>query len=97
MKLEKLLAGVDVVKGNVPMETEITGVVYDSRKVTPGCMFVAVVGFATDGNQYIPMALQKGAAVVVTAQPQQENVPYVQVTADRLALAQIIMSCQAQT
>lgn len=89
MKLEKLLAGVNVVRKNAPLSMEITDVVYDSRKVTPGCMFVAVTGFATDGNKYIPMALQKGAAVVVTAQPQPDTVPYVQVVSDRLALAQI--------
>ena len=89
MKLEKLLAGVNVMGKSVPFDMEITDVVYDSRKVTPGCMFVAVTGFATDGNKYIPMALEKGAAVVVTAKPQPEEIPYVQVESDRLALAQI--------
>ena len=89
MKLKQLLANVDVKKANVQMDMEITSVVYDSRKVTPGCMFVAVVGYATDGNKYIPMALEKGAAVVVTAKEQDDAVPYVQVASDRLALAQI--------
>ena len=89
MKLKQLLADVNVVKTNVPMDTEITSVVYDSRKVTPGCMFVAVAGFATDGNRYIPMALEKGAAVVVTAQEQADSVPYVLVESDRRALAMI--------
>jgi len=89
MKLEKLLANVNVIGKNISLDGEITDVVYDSRKVTPGCMFVAVTGFATDGNKYIPMALEKGAAVVVTAKPQPENIPYVQVESDRLALAQI--------
>ena len=89
MKLEKLLSGVSVIKGNVALSAEITDVVYDSRKVIPGCMFVAVTGYATDGNKYIPMALEKGAAVVVTAKPQAETVPHIQVEADRLALAQI--------
>lgn len=89
MKLKQLLANVDVKKANVQMDMEITSVVYDSRKVTPGCMFVAVVGYATDGNKYIPMALEKGAAVVVTAKEQDDTVPYVQVASDRLALAQI--------
>ena len=89
MKLEKLLVDVNVIKGNVPLSMDITEVVYDSRKVTPGCMFVAITGFATDGNKYIPMALEKGAAVVVTAKAQAENVPYIQVENDRLALAQI--------
>ena len=89
MKLEKLLSGVNVVGGNAPASMEITQVVYDSRKVTPGCMFVAITGFATDGNKYIPMALEKGAAVVVTAKPQAEDIPHIQVENDRLALARI--------
>ena len=89
MKLSQLLTDVNVLKMNVPEDMEITQVVYDSRKVTPGCMFVAITGFATDGNKYIPMALEKGAAVVVTAQMQEEHIPYVQVASDRLALAQI--------
>ena len=89
MKLEQLLVGISVQKMNVRPDMEITSVVYDSRKVTPGCMFVAVTGFATDGNKYIPMALEKGAAVVVTAKAQEETVPYVQVASDRLALALI--------
>ena len=89
MKLEKLLSGVNVIKGNVSLSMDITQVVYDSRKVTPGCMFVAITGFATDGNKYIPMALEKGAAVVVTAKPQADGIPHIQVENDRLALAQI--------
>ncbi len=89
MKLSQLLAGVNVLKTNVQSDVEITSVVYDSRKVTPGSMFVAISGFTTDGNQYIPMALQKGAVVIVSAQPQQAEVPHVQVESDRLALALI--------
>ena len=89
MKLEKLLSGINVIKGNVPLSMDITEIVYDSRKVTPGCMFIAITGFATDGNKYIPMALEKGAAVIVTAKPQTEDVPHLQVEDDRLALAQI--------
>ena len=89
MKLEQLLKGIKVLNSNVDMDTEISQVVYDSRKVTPGCMFVAVTGFATDGNKYIPMALEKGAAVIVTAKPQADTVPFVLVESDRLALALI--------
>lgn len=89
MKLSQLLAGVNLLDANVNMDTQITSVVYDSRKVTPGSLFVAITGFATDGNKYIPMALQKGAVAVVTAKPQTKDVPYVQVDSDRLALALI--------
>ncbi len=89
MKLNQLLKDVEVLEMNVQQDLEITSVVYDSRKVTPGCMFVAITGFVTDGNKYIPMALEKGAAVVVTAFPQPDSVPYVRVASDRLALAMI--------
>ena len=89
MKLEKLLSQVHMIRGNVSLSMDITEVVYDSRKVTPGCVFVAITGFATDGNKYIPMALEKGAAVVVTAKAQADEIPYIQVENDRLALAQI--------
>ena len=43
----------------------VSGVVFDSRKVQPGNVFVAVKGRQTDGHQYIDMALQKGAAAIV--------------------------------
>jgi len=89
MKLGQLLAGVKVLKANVNMDMEIPSVVYDSRKVTPGCLFVAITGFATDGNKYIPMAMEKGAAVIVTAHAQEDSIPHIQVESDRLALAQL--------
>jgi len=89
MRLEQLLSGINVRKANVKLDMEITSVVYDSRKVTPGSLFVAITGFTTDGNKYIPMAMEKGAAVVVTAQPQGDDVPHIQVESDRLTLAQL--------
>ena len=89
MKLKNLLTDVNVLKMNVDAEMEISAMAYDSRKVTEGGMFVAITGFATDGNRFIPMALEKGAQVVVTAKEPAEGVPYVLVESDRLALAQI--------
>jgi len=89
MKLKELVKGLDVVQIRADMEMEIPAVTYDSRKVTPGAMFVAITGFATDGNLYIPMAMEKGAAVVVTAKKPEMDIPYVLVTADRIALAMI--------
>ena len=89
MKLKDLLYGVETVKICADTDTEITSVAYDSRKVTPGGLFVAITGFVTDGNLYIPMALEKGAAAVVTAVEPKEDVPYVLVRNVRLALALI--------
>ncbi len=89
MKLKDLLAGICILQTNADMEQNITRVCYDSRKAEPGCLFVAISGFASDGNRFIPMALEKGAAVVVTAKKPETKLPYVLVESDRLALALI--------
>ena len=89
MKLKRLLQEVPVLGCTADLETEITSVVCDSRKAAPGCLFTAISGFASDGNRFIPMAMEKGAAVVVTEHAPREDVPYVLVPSDRLALALI--------
>ena len=89
MKLKDLLRGVDVIQYTADLETEISSVCYDSRKVMPGSLFVAVSGFVTDGNRYIQMAMEKGAVAVVTGKKPDGDVPYILVTSDRLALALI--------
>ena len=38
----------------------------DSRKVTPGCLFIAVKGTKCDGNDYAEAALKAGAADVIS-------------------------------
>ncbi len=89
MKLKDLLAGVAVLEAAADLEQNVINVVYDSRKVTPGCLFVAVSGFAVDGNRFIPSAVSAGAAAVITAKKPEMDVPYVLVENDRLALALI--------
>ena len=89
MKLSQLLQDVPVLKCTADQNMEIDSVAYDSRKVMPGGMFVAVSGFASDGNRFIPMAMEKGAAVVVTAREPEGEVPCAVVASDRLALAQM--------
>ena len=46
--------------------TNIAGVEYDSRRVGPGALFVAMRGEATDGNRYIDAALAQGATAIIT-------------------------------
>lgn len=89
MKLKALLYGVSTVEIHADLDMEITEVAYDSRKVTPGCLFAAITGFASDGNRFIPMAMEKGAAAVITAKRPETEVPYILVESDRLALALI--------
>jgi len=47
------------------LDREITGVRYDSRRVTPGNLFVAVRGTSFDGHSFIEQAVDKGAVAVV--------------------------------
>ena len=89
MKLKELLQGIPVLETNADLQMNIEAVAYDSRKVMEGSLFVAITGFASDGNRFIPMALEKGAAVVVTAKKPAADVPYVLVENDRYALAMI--------
>ena len=87
MKLKELMQNIPVLECTADPELEISAVHYDSRKVTEGSLFVAVTGFASDGNRFIPMALGKGAAAVVTAKKPEEKIPYILVESDRMALA----------
>ena len=89
MKLSELLKGLNPLQIHADADMDISYVTSDSRKVTPGSLFVAVTGFAADGNRFIPMAMEKGAAVVVTTKVPQLDVPYVLVDNDRYALATI--------
>ncbi len=87
MKLKELIQNIPVLECTADPELEISAVHYDSRKVTEGSLFVAVTGFASDGNRFIPMAMGKGAAAVVTAKKPEGEIPYILVESDRLALA----------
>lgn len=44
---------------------EYTGIAYDSRKVKPGDLFVAIPGFKVDGTAFIQQAIANGATTIV--------------------------------
>ena len=46
-------------------EQDITGICFDSRKVSASSMFIATVGTVADGHQFITSAIEKGASVIV--------------------------------
>ena len=86
MKLKEILSGICVTKLCADPETEITGVECDSRKVKPGCLFVAVRGYETDGHKFIPQAIQNGAACVLCCD-EQDGIPYCLTDNTRIGLA----------
>ncbi len=64
MKLKALLKGIKCeLKGK---DVEISGVCADSRTASPGSLFIARKGTASDGTEFIPQALDAGASAIVT-------------------------------
>ena len=68
MHVDEVLRGVGLVRRAGP-SVAIAGVAYDSRAVAPGFLFVAMQGGTTDGNRYIPTAIERGAVAIVTDAP----------------------------
>lgn len=87
MKLKDLLKNIDILSCNADLETEISGISYDSRKTKPGDLFVAVKGFQADGHRFIPKAMELGAAAVLCQDIPGGDVPYVQIEDCRRGLA----------
>lgn len=51
--------------GAAQTEVEISGLTADSRKVAAGYLFAALPGSRADGRDFIPQAIQQGAAAVL--------------------------------
>ena len=66
MRWDELLGAVTVLRSVGDGATEVRGVQYDSRRVGPGDVFVAMRGGTVDGNLFVEGALRQGAAAVVT-------------------------------
>ena len=87
MKLRELLAGVPLTGGTADLEMEISSISYDSRTLEPGALFVALPGAKDDGSRYIPAALERGAAAVLSRRPPEIPCPWLGAEDPRLALA----------
>lgn len=92
MKLSKICSGLEYrcLKGS--METEVQDIVYDSRKIKENVMFVCMTGARTDGHDYIPDAIEKGASVIVVEHESAagqipEHITVLEVSSTREALA----------
>ena len=91
MKLIDLVFRMNYTLVQGSLEQEISEVIYDSRKAVPGCIFLCMPGAVTDGHDYIPEVLEKGAAALVVerevAVP--KDVTVLRVENARLALAEL--------
>jgi UDP-N-acetylmuramoyl-L-alanyl-D-glutamate--2,6-diaminopimelate ligase len=90
MTFQQLLDGAEVLAQSG--DPGVSGVEYDSRRVKPGCVFVAMRGESSDGNRFIDQAIQAGAVAVVTdsaAEKARPNVGWALVPNGRRALARV--------
>src|SRR5438270_7323391 len=100
MKFLQVLDGAEVLSQSG--DPDITGVEYDSRRVKPGYLFLAMKGEATDGNGFIDKAIANGAVAVVSDSvdvptqanqrlewPTRENASWARVPHGRRALARV--------
>ncbi len=65
MKLATLLKNTDVRIGEELASLDVRSVVYDTRRLQPGDVFVALSGSKTDGSRYASEAEQGGASVYI--------------------------------
>ncbi len=65
MKLKELIKDIKIIKTNNGLTREISGIFYDSRKVIPESLFVAVKGTESDGHNFIQEAIEKGAKTII--------------------------------
>src|ERR1700675_2516431 len=90
MQLTDLIRGLNVKSIQGSADREITGVRYDSRRVTGGNLCVAVRGAAFDGHSFIEQAIDKGAIAVVGEQAAlSQRATAIVVQDSREALAQL--------
>ncbi len=88
-KLKDILEGINyyVLKGTIDLE--INDIKYDSRKVKNQDIYVALIGYNSDGHDYIIDAIKNGAKVIITSKMinVEEEVTVIKVDDTRLALA----------
>jgi UDP-N-acetylmuramoyl-L-alanyl-D-glutamate--2,6-diaminopimelate ligase len=65
MKIDKILKGIEIISLTGTKNPVISGIVFDSRKVTCGSLFIAVKGYKTDGHDFVSSAITSGASAVL--------------------------------
>jgi UDP-N-acetylmuramoyl-L-alanyl-D-glutamate--2,6-diaminopimelate ligase len=90
MRLEELARGAGAVLEGNP-DIDVTGIAYDSRRVNPGDLFVAVQGIHVDGHHYLTDAVARGAIAVAVERAVRlpEGVPVLRMPSTRIGLAEL--------
>lgn len=65
--------------GEFNIDTEITSVAIDTRKIEIGCLFICIKGDRFDAHRFIDEAFEKGAAAVMISEDVKIDKPYIKV------------------
>lgn len=87
MLLKDLIEKVEILKIENDIDTEISGICYDSRKVEKGDLFVCVKGYQSDGHKYAKNAVENGAVAILCEDEIEADVPKIYVKDARKALS----------
>jgi UDP-N-acetylmuramoyl-L-alanyl-D-glutamate--2,6-diaminopimelate ligase len=87
IELETLSHAVSAVRIGNPAPAEIADLAYDARRVAPGTLFACVPGLKTDGHDFAPDAVARGAAALLVERPLPLDVPQLLVQDARSAMA----------
>ncbi len=90
MKLNEIIQELEIIGLTGKQDLEIPGIVFDSREVKEGSLFVAVRGHQADGHLFIEGAVEAGADVIVCEKEPPTPAPkavWIQVSDSRKALA----------
>ncbi|MDA7926842.1 UDP-N-acetylmuramoyl-L-alanyl-D-glutamate--2,6-diaminopimelate ligase, partial [Verrucomicrobiales bacterium] len=63
------IASIHVKSVTGPLNIDVSGVFYDSRKVSTGGVFCALKGVGSDGHEFIESAIENGAVAIVSEKP----------------------------
>ncbi|MDI9508332.1 MAG: UDP-N-acetylmuramoyl-L-alanyl-D-glutamate--2,6-diaminopimelate ligase [Clostridiales bacterium] len=89
MKLQSLLEQIDYTCLQKDAHTLVTDLVYDSRKVVEGSVFVCIKGAVSDGHDYIGEVVAKGAKAIIVERDIElpDSITVIKVDSTRRALA----------
>jgi UDP-N-acetylmuramoyl-L-alanyl-D-glutamate--2,6-diaminopimelate ligase len=90
MQLSLLIKRLEGAMAHGLIDREINSICYDSRRASPGSLFVAVRGENSDGHSFINQAIEKGAIAVISEEPGLPGrIPIIVVKDSRKALARV--------
>ena len=89
MKLSSLLEQIEYTCCQGTTDIQVEDVVFDSRKVVEGSLFVCIRGAVSDGHRFVPDVVERGASVLIVEEEVSvpDHVTVIRVEDTRYALA----------